>query len=258
MPQQVNYDRIAPEYDQRYAALEFGGIEEAVVAFAAGTPGLDTLEVGCGTGHWLDVLRSRGASVAGLDNSAEMLRIAATRVPDVPLRQGGAHRLPWEDHSFDRVLCVNAIHHFPDGTAFLAEARRVLRDRGGLMLVGLDPSRGVDRSFVYDFFEGVLEADVRRYPSTATLELWARRAGFRRCETYVAQHMRMRIPGRQALDSGLIGRNLVSQLAMLDDAAFAAGIDRIRRQLAEAESRGEQFFLVNDVRFYATTAWIPG
>ncbi len=50
MPQPVNYDRIAAEYDQRYAALEFGGIEKAVVAFAAGTPGLDTLEVGCGTG----------------------------------------------------------------------------------------------------------------------------------------------------------------------------------------------------------------
>lgn len=256
MSQPVDYNRIAPEYDQRYAKLEFDGIEEAVVSFAAGFPGLDVLEVGCGTGHWLDVLRRRRASVVGLDSSEEMLRIAAKHLPDVHLKQGDAQQLPWKDGSFDRVFCVNAIHHFTDGAAFVAEAWRVLRDDGGLMVVGIDPSRGEDRTFVYDFFEGALETDLRRYPSTATVELWAAKAGFADFETRVAQHMIMSIPGRQALEDGLIGRNFVSQLALLSDAVFAAGMDRIRQQVAGAESRGESFSLVNDVRFYATTAWL--
>jgi SAM-dependent methyltransferase len=255
MSQPVDYNRIAPEYDQRYTSLEFNGIEEAVVAFAAGIPGLEVLEVGCGTGHWLDVLRRRGASVAGLDNSEEMLRIAVNILPDVHLKQGDAQKIPWKDGSFDRVFCVNAIHHFTDGAAFVAEARKVLRDGGGLMVVGLDPSRGVDRTFVYDFFDGALETDLRRYPSTATVESWMAKAGFADVETRVAQHMVMPIPAKEALEAELIGRNLVSQLALLSDAVFAAGIDRIRQQVAAAESRGESFSLVNDVRFYATTGW---
>ncbi len=257
MPHSVDYDRVAPSYDDRYGLLDFSGVERALVTFAGQPPGLRVLEVGCGTGHWLDILARAGARVTGLDRSAEMLRIAAARVPGATLAQGDAGRLPWEDASFDRVVCVNAIHHFPDAAAFVAEARRVLAPGGALQVIGLDPSRGEDRSFVYDAFEGALAADLRRYPTTATVEGWATRAGLCEVRTTLAHRLLLRLPARAALDGGLIGRTLVSQLALLDDATFAAGLARLRRELDEAEARGDELFLENDVGFYATTAKAP-
>jgi SAM-dependent methyltransferase len=258
MPERVDYDRVAASYDARYATLDFSGVERALVAFVEAPPGLRVLEVGCGTGHWLEVLTRCGACVSGLDRSAEMLRVAASRVPGATLVEGDAGRLPWGDASFDRVVCVNAIHHFPDGAAFVAEARRVLAPGGALQVIGLDPSRGDDRSFVYDAFDGALATDLRRYPTTATVEEWAQRAGLVEARTTVAHRLQLRLPARAALDGGLVGRTLVSQLALLDDATFDAGIERLRRLTDEAEARGEEFFLVNDVALYATTARAPG
>ena len=257
MPERVDYDRVAASYDQRYATLDFSGVERALVAFAGEPAGLRVLEVGCGTGHWLAVLAACGARVTGLDRSAGMLRVAAGRVPGAVLVEGDSGRLPWGDGAFDRVVCVNAIHHFPEPAAFVAEARRVLASGGALQVTGLDPSRGVDRSFVYDAFEGALAADLRRYPTTATVEGWATRAGLCEVRTTLAHRLLLRLPARAALDGGLIGRTLVSQLALLDDATFAAGLARLRRELDEAEARGDELFLENDVGFYATTAKAP-
>ena len=258
MPEPVDYDRVAPDYDRRYDGIRFPGIEEALAAFAGAPTGLRCLEVGCGTGFWLDLLRGLGASVAGLEPSHEMLARAGARVPAATLRKGTADRLPWDDGAFDRVFCVNAVHHFPDVPAFFAEARRVLGPGGGLMVVGLDPSSGVDRWFVYDFFEGALDADVRRYPTTSTVEQWLAKAGFAACGTAVAHHMDMRIPARLALDGGMLVKNVVSQLSLLDEAVYEAGIARIRARIERAESTGDSFFLDTDLRFYATTAWVPG
>ena len=85
------------------------------------------------------------------------------------LVRGTAERLPWADASFDRVFCVNALHHFFDARAFVTECRRVLRAGGGLLTIGLDPHTGLDRWWVYDFFPAALEADRQRYASTASI-----------------------------------------------------------------------------------------
>jgi ubiquinone/menaquinone biosynthesis C-methylase UbiE len=57
----TNYAEIAANYDQRYAEENFTGIELALRDFV-GPSAERVLEVGCGTGHWLRLLHSRGVS----------------------------------------------------------------------------------------------------------------------------------------------------------------------------------------------------
>jgi ubiquinone/menaquinone biosynthesis C-methylase UbiE len=252
----VDYDAIAARFDRRYAKSDYSGVEAALDAFAGAAP-LDALEVGCGTGHWLARLAAGGHRVAGLDASREMIARARTAAPDAALAHGRAESLPWPDARFDRVFCINAHHHFGDQPAFVREARRVLRPGGGLLTIGLDPHNGADRWWIYDWFEPVLAIDRRRYRPTAEIRAVLEDAGFVRAETTVAMHRPARRTLRELEVDGRLDKSWTSQLTVLSDAEFAAGIARIRQAAADAEARGEDFVLESDLRLFATTAWVP-
>ena len=82
------------------------------------------LDVACGTGFLAASLDGR---VTGLDQSASMLAIARTRVPDGKFVQGDALRLPFRSRQFDALMAGHFYGHL-DATAqrsFLTEARRV-------------------------------------------------------------------------------------------------------------------------------------
>ena len=86
------------------------------------------LEVGCGTGVFLEWFRSRGHMVAGLDPSAESLELARARLGNrVRLSQGFAEDLPYEDNEFDTVALVTTLEFVADPEAALREAFRVAR-----------------------------------------------------------------------------------------------------------------------------------
>lgn len=252
MPRPVDYDVIAPTYDRRYADNDYAGLECALQQLAGENPGVRVLEVGCGTGHWLALVSRHGACVAGIDTSAQMLARARGHVPHAHLVRSGAEHLPWANASFDRVFCINALHHFRDQPAFLGEARRVLRPGGGLMTVGLDPHTGLDRWCIYDYFEGTRAADAQRYPAASRIREWMSAAGFSHCVTAEVQHMPISLPARQGLEQGRLDKSVTSQLSVLTDAAYQCGMDRIRRDLESAEARGEALYLTADLRLYAT------
>src|SRR5262249_35149995 len=138
------YDEIAEGYDRRYRHFDYREIEEALTAFLDGGPASDVprvaksvLEVGCGTGHWLAFLSGRRCRAVGLDLSHQM--IARAKGSGAGLVRGRAETLPFADESFDRVICVHALHHFQDREYFFGEARRVLKTGGGFINIGLDP-----------------------------------------------------------------------------------------------------------------------
>jgi ubiquinone/menaquinone biosynthesis C-methylase UbiE len=253
MSRAVEYDAVAATYDRRYVQNDYSGVERALIRFIGNEPGLSVLEVGCGTGHWLQRLSSRDLSLAGLDDSASMLNSACIQAPTASVVRGDAARLPFASHSLDRVFCINAFHHFSDQVAFLAEARRVLRRNGSLMIVGLDPHTGLDRWYVYDYFEGTLETDKRRYPSAMQLRDWMTQLGYVACATCEIQHIPIRMPAEEALAQGRLEKTATSQLSVLSDEEYKKGIERIRQALATAARCGDRLNLMANLRLYATT-----
>ena len=252
----ANYDQIAQTYDRRYERNEYGGVEQALRQFIGDRPGLRILEIGCGTGHWLNVLQTSENYITGLDFSSEMLHRAQTMAPQIDLIRGRVERLPWSAHSFDRVFCINAIHHFSDKAAFLAQARRVLRPGGKLLTVGLDPHSGIDQWHVYEYFEESLEIDRQRYPSSDRLREWMHEAGFENCITQEVEHWIYRIPAREILEQGRLDKAATSQLSVLTDEEYQQGIQRIHTDIQRAEEKGEILFLTADLRLYRTTACV--
>ena len=252
----ADYDQIAQTYDRRYQRNSYAGVENALRGFVGSQSGLQILEVGCGTGHWLAFLQSLRFSVTGLDFSAGMLAQARRHLPGIPLIQGTAERLPWRAQSFDRVFCINALHHFPDKPAFLAAAHHILRPGGTILSVGLDPHRGLDQWFIYDYFPESLEIDRQRYPAASALRTWMRKAGFASCTTQEVEHWIYRLPARDILKQGRLDRAATSQLSVLTDEEYQRGMEHIRADMELAEAKGGTLFLTADLRLYGTSGSI--
>ena len=90
-------------------------------------PGDRVLDVGCGTGVFLEAVTKLGARPHGFDASRRLLRIARARVPQAELRVGDAQSLPFGDDSFDAVTGFNSFFFAEDMIAALREAGRVAK-----------------------------------------------------------------------------------------------------------------------------------
>jgi SAM-dependent methyltransferase len=178
-----------------------------------------------------------------------MLSHAGQAAPRAALVRGSAESLPWGDAVFDRVFCINALHHFPDHATVFRECSRVLRSAGAFMTIGLDPHTGYDRWWIYDYFPGALAADRVRYPSAATIRRQLSAVGFQRVETILAQYIPARVAFDEADASGVLDRQSTSQLLVISDAEWASGMARLRRERPDLQA---------DLRLYATIGWQPG
>src|SRR5687768_10486775 len=245
MARPVNYDLIASVYDQRYEANRYDGVDALLRRFVgnAGT----VAEVGCGTGHWLAAVGDPARTVAGVDVSPVMLQRARPTAPHAMLACARAEQLPWLAGRFDRLFCINALHHFADARLFMSEAWRVLRPGGGLLTIGLDPHTGQDRWWIYDYFPSARTADLVRYPPTSEIRKGLVAAGFVDATTEIAQHLPLDIPFHLALEHGHLDRRARSQTLLIGDLEYEEGMARLA---------AERPMLRADLRLYATVAWV--
>lgn len=121
---------------------------------AAVRPGERVLDVATGTGGLLRELAGRGARPAqavGLDRSASMLALAATRLPPGwSLARGDARHLPFPDRSFEVVSACYLLHPLApnDRRQVLAEMARVVRPDGGAVTITVESRRAVGRALL--------------------------------------------------------------------------------------------------------------
>ena len=109
--------------------------------------GARAIDVGCGTGHHLGLLRGRGFEVSGIDASAPMLARARKEHPDLDLRSADVEALPYPDAHFDLALSVEVLRYLARPEAALREIARVLRP-GGLGLVTAAPLLNLNGYFL--------------------------------------------------------------------------------------------------------------
>lgn len=107
------------------------------------------LEVGIGSGLNLPFYSSAVTEVVGVDPSARLIAMARRAVNDLPFgiefAAQSAEAMPFEDRSFDSVVCTWTLCSIPDARAALAEMRRVLKPGGGLIFIehGASPDHRV-------------------------------------------------------------------------------------------------------------------
>ncbi|MDR1044185.1 MAG: class I SAM-dependent methyltransferase [Candidatus Adiutrix sp.] len=94
-------------------------------------PGARLLDLGCGPGGTLRLLRESGYEAQGLDKSPEFLAEAGLYGP---VLEADFHDLPLDDEFFDGVFCECVLSLSPDPARVLGECARVLK-RGGLLVV---------------------------------------------------------------------------------------------------------------------------
>ena len=105
-------------------------------------PRTSLFDMACGAGYATARAARRGATVAGLDASAELIDIARRRTPTGEFTTGTMFELPYADADFDIVTSFNGLWGGCDGA--LAEAFRVLRPGGSVAFTFWGPGRTLD------------------------------------------------------------------------------------------------------------------
>jgi ubiquinone/menaquinone biosynthesis C-methylase UbiE len=118
--------------------------QQALLAPAGLAPGQRVLDVGAGPGYFalgLADLVAPDGRVDGVDINARFVEDANQRSahrPDVAFHQVDNHHLPFDDGTFDCVVCKNVLEYVPDLPASLAECGRVMKPGGRIHIIDSD------------------------------------------------------------------------------------------------------------------------
>jgi SAM-dependent methyltransferase len=137
-----NYAAVAEKISQAgEIVIERSGLE----------PGMDLLDVACGTGNATLPAAQAGARATGLDFSPDLLEIARERGSDAMVEvewvEGDAQELPFDDASFDRVISTFGHMFAPDHKRTAEEMLRVCRPGGTIAVACWTPEGAIGRMF---------------------------------------------------------------------------------------------------------------
>lgn len=134
------YDLYASSYDESLVYLnsfEKNSLEKLL----GDLRGKRVLDLGCGTGRIIQMLKESGAEVVALDISEKMVNATKRKFPDIECVVGDSENLPFEDGSFDMVLGLFWIVHLGDLRLSFDEVYRVLKNGGRFILSNINQKK---------------------------------------------------------------------------------------------------------------------
>jgi ubiquinone/menaquinone biosynthesis C-methylase UbiE/DNA-binding transcriptional ArsR family regulator len=166
-------DSVAGDMERHYSP---GRTWEALARAALPMlePG-EVLDVASGDGVLAELLAPHARRYVCIDNSSKVVLAASERLrrlPHVEVREGDMQALPFDKPSFDLVLLMHALTYAEKPALAVAEAARVLRTGGRLLLACL--ARHEHRSAVLPFGHvnlGFTDRELRRFAEKAGLEV---------------------------------------------------------------------------------------
>lgn len=111
-------------------------LDPVMSGLAAGFSGR-ALDVGCGEGRFVRMLKAQGFDACGIDPTAALIDAARTRDPEGDYHVAGGEALPFADASFDLVTSYLALCDIEHIDAALAETVRVLKPGGHFLFANL-------------------------------------------------------------------------------------------------------------------------
>lgn len=131
-----HFDIIAPLYDRLIKLA----VDPALVDILKLPTDGRLLDAGGGTGRVSQTLVKHTGQVVVCDFSQRMLKQAKKKGHLQPVR-ARVEKLPFPDESFDRILVVDALHHFKKPVETIGEFARVLKPGGRLVIEDFDPNQ---------------------------------------------------------------------------------------------------------------------
>jgi ubiquinone/menaquinone biosynthesis C-methylase UbiE len=141
MEVESGYELWAHTYDDFHnplIAAEQPAIERLLDSIAPGC----ALDAACGTGRYTRQMLARGHRVSAVDVSTAMIDKARGQAPEAEFRVGRLEALPYDDASFDLVMCGLALTHLPAVAPAISEIGRVLKPGGRAILADHHPIAG--------------------------------------------------------------------------------------------------------------------
>ncbi|MFK7945740.1 MAG: methyltransferase domain-containing protein [Paracoccaceae bacterium] len=144
-----HHERLARGWAERYSS---GGFKRRAAFFSDRiVPHLDLegawLDAGCGSGYFARMLAERGSDVTGVDAATGMIGAAEALSRTHSERDHTdfsvietIEQLPYEDESFDGIVCLSVLEYLPEPAAAMREFARVLKP-GGQVVISLPNSR---------------------------------------------------------------------------------------------------------------------
>jgi ArsR family transcriptional regulator len=139
------FSENAPHWDRiRSLYVDEREVEAALIEIVGAAAPRDLLDIGTGTGRVIEILGPQIGQALGIDQSREMLAIARVNLEragatNAMVRLGDMYQLPLPDASFDAVVIHQVLHYADRPAAVIAEAARVLRPNGVLVVVDFAP-----------------------------------------------------------------------------------------------------------------------
>ena len=139
------FRRNARRWDElRSLYVDEAEVEDALARLLPTTGVGELLDVGTGTGRMLEVFGPRVGRALGIDQSRDMLTVARANLErsglkNLAVRKGDMYQLDFADASFDAVTVHQVLHFADDPARAIAEAARVLRPGGHLLVADFAP-----------------------------------------------------------------------------------------------------------------------
>ena len=218
----TNYERLADRYDEDRARWQDVPPDDTIASLSARAAVLD---LGCGTGTYLRSQAMAFPSIRffGADPSASMLGHAVAKVADARFVRASADALPFADAAFSYVNLAYAFHHVVDKDAALADVVRVLGPHGRFRMTNVEPY-SLQRWWVFTYFDGTYDNDMVRFWAPERVAAVLESLG---CDVDVSVTVRdVELPVADVRADA--ERRVISQLAVLDDERYDAGLARLR------------------------------
>lgn len=135
----IEFSRAAERYETDHAGVYNICKKDYpdILAEVEKEPFTDLLDAGCGTAPMVSLLSARypDAQFTGIDLTPKMIEVARAKgLPNATFVCGDCENLPFEQDSFDVIICSQSFHHYPNPEKFFASVHRCLRPNGRLIL----------------------------------------------------------------------------------------------------------------------------
>ena len=129
------YDSIAKDYDSTPEGKFTAKFKKKTLELCDVSDGDRVLDVGCGNGDLINAIRRKGNVEAyGIDISPNMIEECRRRYDGITFDVSNGEKFDFPDDYFDIVTICCVLHHLNDPKKFFAEARRVLKPNGVLIV----------------------------------------------------------------------------------------------------------------------------